>query len=283
MPSSAHTVFVLAALLAGTTTAVEQATESVGTDQRKVSSGAEEGVVAMVNGSPIRQDMLELWLQRSATSSSTGQPGAGQRRRAVLEGLINRELMAQEAIRTGLDKNPDVLLELEDQRRSVLAKAWTERWLQVRPIADEELRKAYQDRVLAAAPTEYRGRHILVATAAEALDVINELKAGADFAELAKKKSKDPSASYGGELGWFSQNTIPAPIVDAVAVLKLGQFTPEPVQTKFGWHVVLLEESRTSNVPSFEQAAPSLATQLQREKLRAEVQRLKAEASIETP
>jgi peptidyl-prolyl cis-trans isomerase C len=236
-------------------------------------------IAAVVNGIVISEPMVELWTRRGL---GKGSDSPEQQRQSVLDVLVSREVVVQEAQREGLDQDPQLLLQIEDQRQNLLAKAWAERWAEANPPSEDELRKAYEQRLVAAAEPEYRARHIMTRTKEEAQAAIEELKGGADFVEVSKRRSQDPAAAEGGELGWFSRGTVPDPIVEAAAGLEPGRFTLEPVQSNYGWHVLLLEETRKSPVPSFEQARADLLAELQSERLQARIRELKEKASVET-
>jgi len=105
---------------------------------------------------------------------------------------------------------------------------------------------------------EIHARHILLETEKDARAVIAEIKAGKDFAALAKEKSTGPSASNGGDLGYFKQADMVKPFADAAFALKVGATSAEPVKTQFGWHVIKVEDKRTAKAPSFEEMKPQL-------------------------
>jgi peptidyl-prolyl cis-trans isomerase C len=111
--------------------------------------------------------------------------------------------------------------------------------------------------------------------------IITKLQAGGDFAKLATAESKDSSASNGGDLGWFSPQTMVKPFADAVAALEKGKFTQEPVQSEFGWHVILLEDVRSPEVPDFEQVKPQVEMFTQRKKLQAHLEELRKAATVQ--
>jgi peptidyl-prolyl cis-trans isomerase C len=127
---------------------------------------------------------------------------------------------------------------------------------------------------------EYRARHILVATEAFAQNIIQQLNRGGDFAALARKESMD-SGQSGGELGWFSPTQMVPEFATAVANLKKGEITSKPVQTKFGWHVIQLEETRETTPPDYEQVKSKLGQIVQNKKMQAYLDELKKTAKIE--
>ena len=137
-------------------------------------------------------------------------------------------------------------------------------------------------------PKEYKARHILVEKKETAESIIRELQAVSDpakladnFAKLAEKESKDSSGKSGGDLGWFSPQTMVKPFADAVAALEKGKYTTEPVQSEFGFHVILLEDIRSPEVPEFEQVKPQVEMFAQRKKLQAYIDGLREAAKIQ--
>jgi peptidyl-prolyl cis-trans isomerase C len=130
-------------------------------------------------------------------------------------------------------------------------------------------------------PREYHARHILVDDKASAEAITKELQGGADFAKLAEQKSKDPSGKSGGDLGWFTLDTMVKPFGDAVAALQPGQLTAAPVQTQFGWHVIKLEESRAPSAPAFDDVKDRVRAIVQRKKLQSYLDELRKGAKIE--
>ena len=135
----------------------------------------------------------------------------------------------------------------------------------------------YDEQVKLAPPLDFKARHILVETQGEATDVIAQLDGGANFEELAKEKSTGPSGPNGGDLGWFSPNQMVAPFSNAVQQLEDGQYSPVPVQTQFGWHVILREDSRDSVPPTFDSVRDELQRQVQNEKFQAHLNTLRSE------
>ena len=125
---------------------------------------------------------------------------------------------------------------------------------------------------------QFKARHILVASQGEAIDLITELDGGADFEELARDKSTGPSGPTGGDLGWFSPNQMVPPFSNAVAALEDGKYTSEPLQTQFGWHVILREESRDAEPPTLESVREVITQQVQQKKLQAYIASLRVAA-----
>ena len=234
-------------------------------------------VLATVNGSPITEGVVELYEQQL----SARRPGnaAGQDRKAILEEIINLELARQGGETQGLDKDTKVQLQIDQQRRAVIATAAIQHELETNPISDEELKKIYDEQ--APSGTEYKARHILVKEEDEAKKLIVELDGGADFSELAKQHSTGPSGKSGGELGWFSSKQMVAPFSEAVAGMEKGTYTKEPVTTQFGWHVILLNDLRTSEPPALDSVRDDLRRAIASESIRDVLQKLYDDATIE--
>ncbi len=202
---------------------------------------------------------------------------------SVRDAVITAEILAQEALRKGLDKGPTLIAAMEFQKKEMLSQALIEDFVRSHPISEEILKAEYDKAQAKAGNTEYRARHILVNDEKEAKDLIAKLTTGkkAKFEDLAKKASKDSSASNGGDLGW----TLPANLVpefaNAMVKLKKGEVSKEPVQTKFGWHVIRLEETRKLDFPTYDKLKNRIASQMQQQQLRKYVQELRAGAKIE--
>lgn len=200
--------------------------------------------------------------------TAQGQQDTPELRAAVREELNTRELLAREARKKGMDKNADVKSQMELASQTVLVRAYVADWIKNNPVPDAALRKEYDGIKAQIGDREYKVAHILVDTEAEAKDVITELQKGGKFADLAKARSKDPgSKDRGGDLDWNAPANFVKPFSDAMVKAEKGKFTPQPVQTQFGWHVILVEDVREAKVPSFEEVKPQLAQRLQAQSL----------------
>lgn len=233
--------------------------------------------VATVNGTVLTAHDLDAFIK--AMSAPRGQQ---MPREEALNTMIDRELLYQEAVSKGLDKKPDVIQELNDQRRSLLANIAITEMLGTKPPTEEELRKVYQDRILAKKPNEYKARHILVKTEGEAKDIIAQLDKGADFSALAKAKSTDTgSATHGGDLGWFASAQMVPEFANATAALEKGKYTKTPVKSQFGWHVIMLDDTRPLTPPTFDEIKSRLEGVVQSERVSDYVRGLRQKAKIE--
>lgn len=186
----------------------------------------------------------------------------------VREELTDIYLLSDEPRAHVLKESPRMQAQLELQTRAILAQAVASDFLTNNPATDEEMQALYDEQVKLAPPLEYKARHILLETQGEAIAVISDLEGGSDFAELAKEKSTGPSGPSGGDLGWFPPEQMVAEFSSAVVALGDGEFTKAPVQTQFGWHVILREDSRESPPPPFDSVTDVLKQQVEQQKLR---------------
>lgn len=235
--------------------------------------------VAKVNGVAIPQSRLELLLKLGA---SQGQPDSPEVRNRMRDLLITRELLAQEAARKGLDKNPDVTAQIEMQRQDALVNAYVQDYLSQHPVGDDALRKEYDRTKAQFGDREYRVRHILVKDEAAAKQIIAQLKKGAVFEKIAAEKSEDHgSKGRGGDLDWGTPARYVPPFAEAVKKLKKGQLASAPVQTQFGWHVIRLDDERAYKAPGFEELKPRIQQSLQRQAVDRMISELRAKAKVE--
>lgn len=203
-------------------------------------------------------------------------------REVVLDEMINRVLLVNSAVANKVDQELDVYLQLKRQRESVLARAMLRRHLRDHPVTDEEVQKRYEELAAKADRNEYRARHILVETEAEARALLERLRKGANFANLAREHSIDTGTGRrGGELGdWFSQDQVVPEFYAAVHSLKPGELAREPVQSEFGWHVIRLDGVRPRTLPDFEQSKANVRQLIQQERVEALLQSLKDQTRI---
>jgi peptidyl-prolyl cis-trans isomerase C len=234
-------------------------------------------VVVTVNGEPIMKSVVDIYAAQRTANVKKGEKVNDQ---AILDEMISLELMRQEGVSEGLDTTPVVVATLDQQTRTLLAGAAIRDFIKKNPVTDEQARQVY-DKEIGKPTTEYNARHILVKTREEAEEIIHKLDNGADFATLAKAKSTDTSASDGGSLGWFSTAQMVQPFADAVAKLQKGSYTKEPVQTKYGWHVILLEDTRESTPPAFDDIKDRLKVLVANQHLQQHIQQVREKAKIE--
>lgn len=235
---------------------------------------------ATVNGKPIKQTMVELIIQ---DAKARGVEIDDNARANILEKLISTELLDQEAQKSGIDKKPEFLVKEELARREMRINAFIEDYVSKNPIEEQALQQEY-DRLKAHAQMtakELRASHILVKSESEAMDVIAQLGKGADFSALAKEKSLDTGArENGGDIGWFKPESLVKPFADAAAKLEKGRYTPTPVQTQYGWHVIRLDDVRETPPPAFDSVKNEIRNSLQGQQLDKLVNNLREKARI---
>ena len=234
--------------------------------------------VATVNGKKIDQKQLDQFIEIVKKKN----PGfnADANRQAVINQLINREVLFQEAKKQKMHKDPEVAFILEQQRQELMVQALIQKTFSKKPVNEKELKKLYKEKVAGANLKEYKARHILLKTEAEAKTVIAQLDAGEDFAKLAKDKSTGPSAKSGGDLGWFAPNRMVPPFARAVAEMKKGAHSKKPVKTNFGWHVIKLEDTRKSEPPKYADVKQQLESSINQKRLQDYVSKLRNKAKI---
>lgn len=240
---------------------------------------AEDKSAAMVNGISIPQSRIDMRIKAAAAQ---GQSDSPELRKAVREDMINIEVMAQEAAKMGLEKTPDVIQQTELARQSILVNAFVQEFLKNHPTSDEQLKQEYDTLKTNLGTQEYNVRHILVKTEAEAKAIIAQLGKKGSFEKIAAEKSKDAgSAANGGLLEWQVPTNFAQPFATAMLKLKKGEYTKEPVETQFGWHVIKLDDIRTLKLPSMEELKPQMQQRLQQQAVISEIAALRAKAKIE--
>lgn len=242
--------------------------------------------VATVNGQAVSASLFDLYIGTVTQQPAENVPA--EQKTELLDQLVAMQLAADAAQKAGLDKDDAVLAQMELTRLNVLADAQFKKYLEDNPVTDAEVQAEYDTQVAAmpkAGGQEYNASHILVDSKTTADGIIAELKAGGDFAKIAQEKSKDGSKDNGGNLGWFTPETMVKPFSDAVVALEKGKYTEAPVESQFGWHVILLNDSRVGAPPP---APPALAdvrdrvVQLvQQKKLRTYLDDLRKAADIQ--
>lgn len=235
--------------------------------------------LATVNGKPITQSMFDLYVD--AIQRQSNRPIPPEHRGELLDQFINMELAADAAEKSGVANQPKTKDQLTLARINVLVDAHLQKYLAEHPVKDEELKPEYDARI-AEMPKEYKARHILVEDKATADQVVKDLNAGGDFAKIATQKSTDKgSAVNGGDLGWFGLDSMVKPFSDAVVKLEKGKYTQEPVQSQFGWHVILLEDSRSGQAPAFADVKEQVRNLVQRKHLQDYLAGLRKNAKVE--
>jgi peptidyl-prolyl cis-trans isomerase C len=211
-----------------------------------------------------------------------GQADSPQLTARVRESLINLELLSHAALDKGLDKDANLAALLDIRRKDQLAKAYLEDYVKAHPVTDAEIQAAYDKAKAEAVEPEYRARHILVKTEAEAKKIIADLGKKAKFEDLAKKYSQDPgSAKNGGALDWSDRRAFVPEFSAALAGLKKGETTKAPVKTQFGYHVIRLDDTRKPQLPPLDTVRGEIVKQLQQQRVRDAITAARTGAKIE--
>jgi len=249
-------------------------------DATPAAPAAKGPAAATVNGIAISQSTVDMIARQGAGS---GRPDTPEARKNIVDQLALQMVAADEAVKKGLDKNPEVADQIAMMRQSILANAYVQDLVKNGAVTDEQVKAEYERIKATITGNEYKARHILVEKESEARDIIARLKKdpGA-FAKLAMEKSKDQgSKAKGGDLGWFDLSRMVPEFGAAVSKLEKGKFTQEPVKTQFGYHVILLEDVKPIEAPPLEDVKPQLTQQLQQQNVKKQLDALKAGAKIE--
>jgi peptidyl-prolyl cis-trans isomerase C len=234
--------------------------------------------VAIVNNKPIPKTREDAWVKELVKQ---GQQDSPELRKMVKERLIQNEILLQEAGKRGIPDKADVKFMLDVQRQNTLIQALLRDEMEKNPITDAQVQAEYDKQKASVGSKEFRARHILVEKQDEAVVIIEQLKKGTKFEELAKKSKDTGSAASGGDLDWAAPDAYVQPFSEALMKLKKGETTEVPVQTQFGWHVIRLEDVRDTQFPPLEQVAPQIRESLQQQKVQAFVANLTKGAKIQ--
>ncbi|MDQ0317081.1 peptidylprolyl isomerase [Amorphus orientalis] len=240
---------------------------------------AQDGVVARVGDTEITETDVER--AGEMLGERLSQVPQNQRRDVLIQALIDLQVVADAAREAGLEDSAA----FQAERDFLVAQALRDIYFQENiagAVSDDDVRARYDEEVAKLDPQEeIHARHILVETEDEAKALIEQLDEGADFAELASEHSTGPSASQGGDLGYFTQGQMVPPFEEAAFALDAGSYTEEPVQTEFGYHVIKVEDRREQAPPAFEEVADQLRQAMVRERFTETLESLKADADIE--
>ena len=234
--------------------------------------------VAVVNGDPIPESILRIYVL-AAERQNFDEMSAEDRER-VLNDVIGLKLLAQQAEKEGLTASRTLTAQIELQRLQTLARAMAAEHLKNNPPTDADLQAIYDENLPRLSGEQYKLRHILVTTKEEADSVIAELRKGSDFVALAQARADGPTGPNGGELGWLTADSMPPTFAEAVRALTVGTYSPEPVQTDAGYHVILLEETQKQEPPSLDDLRADLSSAAERKLLDDYIKTLREAASV---
>ena len=239
---------------------------------------ADANTFATVNGKAIPKVRADALI---AGQAAQGQPDSPELRKAVTEELVRREVLTQEALKKGFDKKPEVQGQMDLARQGVLIGAYLNDYVKTHPVTEDQIKKEYAEITAKLGSKEYKARHVLVETEEAAKAIIEKLKKGEKIDDLAKD-SKDPgSKDRGGDLGWANPASFVPPFSAAMTKLEKGKFTEAPVKSDFGWHVILLEDTRELKLPGIDEAKGQIGQQLTQRLVQKHIDELRAKAKVE--
>lgn len=239
--------------------------------------------VASVNGVAITKGLFDLNLQ---TAIAQGQKDSPQLRDAIKNELINRQLIVQEVVKQGIDKELDLQDQITQLRQNIYVQAFVEEYLKKNPITNEKLREEYEKQKLQLggggdSTTQYKLSQIVLKSESEAIAVIGRLQAGDAFAKVAKEVSLDSATkAQGGLLGWVTPQQLAPPIADVVGTLSKGGFSKLPIKLGDAWVVVRIDDTRSAKIPSFDASKNQLRQAIIQQYLAETIKRLRENARV---
>lgn len=191
-----------------------------------------------------------------------GEPDNRELRIRIRDELQVQRMLAERALRKGLENATEVKAQIELNQLAVLSKAYLDEYFRLNPVTDEAVAADYESRRKAGEIKEYQVRHLSVASEEQARDLLKQLEDGADLAQLARENSTDPGAEInGGDIGWFRPDIfVDERFAGAVAALGKGETTEAPVKTRFGWHIIRVEDGprQVAGLPPYSEVEPEL-------------------------
>jgi peptidyl-prolyl cis-trans isomerase C len=236
--------------------------------------------VAVVNGEPIPESVLLFYTRATERQDYANMSEADQER--ILNDVIGLALLAQQAEKEGLTSSRTLAAQIELQRLQALARAMATEYVKNNPPSDADLQAIYEENLPRLAGEQYKLRHILVTSKAEADTVIAQLNQGANFIELAQARADGPTGPNGGDLGWLTTDSLPPSFAEAVRGMAVGSYSSEPVQTDSGYHVIFLEETQRQEPPALEDLRADLSSAAERKRLDDYIKMLRESATVTT-
>lgn len=244
----------------------------------QVLAQAKAPVLVTVNGAALSDGLLELLVSSNISQGAKDSP---ELRQMIKDELIGREVLAQEAQRLGLDKQPQAQLQMTLLRQNHLVELLLRDRAAKNPITDEAVRADYDRQIKALGDvSQYRISHIVLSSEADAREVLARAKKGEPFDKLAREKSIDASKSEGGSLGWLLPNQVMAAISNVMVNLDQGAVAAAPIQTPAGWHVLKVDEKRPFKAPSLEQSKDQIRQGMQQQQNNEFARKLREAAKI---
>lgn len=250
-------------------------------------SGSKEGAnnvdfFATVNGTPLTNGLLILNIK---AAMAQGQKDSPELQKALKEELINRELLTQEAIKQGLDKDIDFRDQIAQLKQTLMIQAFLENHFQKNPISDARLREEFdrQKKLIGegASASQYRLSQIIVSNETDAMDLIRRIQKGELFGKLAQEYSVDQASKVnGGQIGWVLPGQVVPQVANVIVNMNKGAVTNAPIQTQGGWVIVKVDDKRPFKLPTFDEAKPQLRQAIVQQYLAETVKKLRDSAKI---
>jgi peptidyl-prolyl cis-trans isomerase C len=242
-------------------------------------AASSSGPLATVNGVAIPRQRLEAVVKQQVARGATDNE---QLRAQVREALINNELLVQEANRSGLAKKADVQQQIDLTRQEVIANAVVQEHLRTHPVSDADVQKEYDRAKQLTGDKEYKARHILVSTEDDAKAVLADLKKGVKFDEIAQKRSLDEGTRpKGGDLDWNVPTNFDKAFADAMVKLEKGKMTEAPVRSRFGFHIIQLDDVRPVSFPKIDQVKQQIQQRIAGQRIDGMIRGLREKAKVE--
>ena len=235
--------------------------------------------VAVVNGKSIPSARLDAVVKQVIAQGQ--QPDSPGLREAVKKDLIAREVMMQEAVKQGFEKDATVKSQMESAHQTIVINALVRDFISKNPVKDADIKAEYERYKLQAGDKEYHVRHILVATEPEAKAVIVKLKGGVKFEDLAKTSLDTGTAANGGDLDWATPTSFPKVFSDAFVGLQKGAVTETAVQTPNGFHIIKLDDTRATKMPALDEVKGQIEEALAQKKLQAYQEAMVKKAKVQ--
>lgn len=248
----------------------------------KTSKSNDVDFFATVNGTPLTNGLLDLNIKAALAQ---GQKDSPELKNALKDELINRELLTQESIRQGLDKDIDFRDQIAQLKQTLMIQAFLENHFQKNPITDAKLREEFdrQRKLIGegASATQYRLSQIIVTTETDAIDLTRRIQKGELFGKLAQEYSIDQaSKANGGQIGWVLPGQVVPSVANVIVNLNKGAVTNAPIQTQGGWVIVKVDDKRPFKFPTFDEAKPQLRQAIVQQYLAETVKKLRESAKI---
>lgn len=237
---------------------------------------------ATVNGTPLTKGLLDLNVKAALAQ---GQKDSPDLQKALKDELINRELLTQESIRQGLDKDIDFRDQIAQLKQTLMIQAFLENHFQKNPISDAKLREEFdrQRKLIGegASANQYRLSQIIVSNETDAMDLIRRIQKGELFGKLAQDFSIDQASKVnGGQIGWVLPGQVVPQVGNVIVNMNKGAVTNAPIQTQGGWVIVKVDDKRPFKLPTFEEAKPQLRQAIVQQYLAETVKKLRETAKI---